>query len=221
MTAEKVTILALTLIFLGLIFVGPAVLRSFGNVLTFGPADTVARISAEELEQKVRDMRVGVNSGAGAKFVLGDVYSGYPLNLKDELLVNVGARDGVKPFGAVTWNGILVGKIKEVKEEFSVIQTIFDPKFSLPVRAGESGADALLKGGVEPKLTLIPKNVETKAGDVVYSASADFEYGMPLGVGGPLITSANSVFSEADLLISYGPSELRYLFLEKNRNPSQ
>ena len=216
MTPGKATIFALALIFLVLIFVSPVVFREIGNFITFGQSGAGPKISPEELAQKVMDMRAGVKPDAGKKFIAGDVYSRYPLNFKDELLVNVGAKDGVKPQGAAVWDGNLVGRVKAVGNDFSVVQTIFDPGFSLPARIGKAGKEVLLKGGVEPKLTLIPKTADIKNGEVVYSASANFDYGMPLGVYGQAIGDQNGVFSEASLLISYSPSELRYLFLEKN-----
>lgn len=213
MTGGKLVLAILALLVLGLSFLNPMFFRKTGDFLTFGLSG-VSRITPEELDAKLAASCVGL-AKPSAKFVAGDIFSRYPLNLKDQLLVDVGSKDGVKLGGAALLDGVLIGKVAGVSEETSVIQTVFDSNFSLPVRIGKSRTDALLKGGVEPKLTMIPKASTAVSGDAVYSASRDFDYGLPLGTLGPVGPTSQDIFLEGGLVLSYSPADLRYLFLEK------
>ena len=213
MNGKTAVLFVLALFVVGLAFLNPAWIRRTGDFLTFG-LSAADKITPEELSRKLSEFRVG-SAESKAKFVAGDVFSRYPLNLKDQLLVNVGSKDGVKLGGAAVSDGVLIGKVVGVSENSSVVQTVFDPNFNVSVRIGKSGIDALLKGGVEPKLTMIQKTSAAESGDAVYSASKDFQYGLPLGVLGQISPTAQNVFSEANLVLSYSPADLRYLFLEK------
>ncbi len=180
-------------------------------MLNFG-VRSVENITAENISA----LQISARSYAEKDMLVADVYSRYPFNFKNELLTDAGADGGVKSGGAAIFEGMLVGKIIEVKEELAIVRTVFDPGFSLPVRIGKSKTDALLVGGVEPKLTMIPKNADIAPGDLVYSASADFEYGLLLGTAGTPAISGTNVFSEAPLILGYNPSDIRYLSLETN-----
>jgi cell shape-determining protein MreC len=213
MRGEKIVLLILALVILGLAFLNPSGLRKTGDFLTFG-FSTVNKISAEDMNSKF-EASCAVLPEVKGKFVGGNIFSRYPMNLKDRLLVDVGSADGVKFGGAAVSDGILIGKVVGVSADTSIVQTVFDSNFSLAVRIGKLRGDALLKGGVEPRLTLIPKASSLAAGDAVFSASEDFQYGLPLGVVGVVSLTAQNVFSEASLILSYSPADLRYLFLEK------
>lgn len=216
MSLEKAVVIFLALIFLALGVLNPAIFKTAGNIFAFG-VSSPQKIDRADLEKKINEFRISIKYPQSTeKFVAADVYSRYPLNLKDEFLAGAGSNEGVKLGGAAIWNGILVGRVKQVAEETSLIQTIFDPNFSLAVRIGKSGADSLLKGGVEPKLTLIPKNSASSGGETVYSASGELPFGLVLGVSALPAVTPQSVFAEASLVLSYSPSDLRYIFLEKS-----
>ena len=160
------------------------------------------------------------------------VYSRYPFNFKNELLVNAGANQGVEisqaavivpsnstssnPIRNYISNGtspILVGKVEKVFENVSLIQTIFDSRFQSAVRIGASGITALLKGGNEPALSLIPKDAKVADGDIVYSASPDFPYGIAIGNANNVRISSDQLFQEADVETNYNPNELQSLLI--------
>lgn len=213
MNGKNTLLFIVALLVAGLAFLNPSGLRKTGDFLTFG-LSTGNKISPEDMNSKLAASCVAAPEAKG-KFVAGNVFSRYPMNLKDQLLVDVGFADGVKLGGAAISDGMLVGKIIGVSANTSIVQTVFDPNFSLAVRIGKVREDALLKGGVEPRLTLISKVSSLIAGDAVYSASKDFQYGLPIGVIGAVNPTTQNVFSEAVLTLSYSPADLRYLFLEK------
>lgn len=187
-------------------------MQKVGEILTFG-LGRPAKLPAAEIEKKLSELRIGTAT-TSPHLIAGDVFSLYPMNFKDELLVGVGSENRVKLGGAAIYNGMLIGRIKEVRDNVSVIQTVFDPSFSLPVRIGKAKVDALLKGGVDPKITLIPKSSALDPQDGVYSASSDLEFGLPIGNLGAVTLPPAAVFSEAGLTLAYSPLDLRYLYLE-------
>src|SRR5581483_3409747 len=109
------------------------------------------------------------------------VYSQYPFGFKNQIAVNAGSNEGVTLAKPATFQGIFVGTVQSVSAETSIIQTVFDPSFKMPIRIGTKGIDALLIGGALPKATSIAKNATISTGDIVYAAAPGFPYGMPIG----------------------------------------
>ncbi len=147
------------------------------------------------------------------------VYSRYPFNFKNEILVNAGVNQGVENGqsavialdDATSPSPVLVGKVEKAFENVSLVQTIFDSRFQSAVRIGKSGTNALLKGGNEPELSLIPKDAKIANGDTIYSASPDFPYGLAIGSANNVRISSDQLFQEADVETNYNPNELQSL----------
>lgn len=138
------------------------------------------------------------------------VYTSYPFNLKDELLINVGRNQGVKAGRAVVVSGrVLIGKVEKVFERTSLIRTLFDSRWRSSVRIGEQGVEALLEGGSRPKLTLISKEAVIGMGSLAYSTDPEFTYGLPLGEVMRVGLSRNKLFQEADLVLGYDLGQVR------------
>ncbi len=135
--------------------------------------------------------------------VVAMVYSRYPMDFKNELLVNVGSNEGIAVGAAATFQGILIGQVKSVSPESSVVQTIFDNALKMPVRIGSGGYDGLLRGGSEPMVGSITSAAPLVAGDVVYSAAPGLPYGLPIAEVAATSTSADSLFEQASLNFSY------------------
>ncbi len=139
-----------------------------------------------------------------------EVFSTYPFNAKNQIAINAGAKQGVKKSMTATIGGnILLGQVINVFENYSVVQTIFDPNFQLPVRIGDQQIDSLFQGGNEPKLSLIEKTKPVKTGDIVYSASQEFIYGLKVGEVAEIRESSAGVFKEATLTMPFNINELR------------
>ncbi|MCX7589858.1 MAG: hypothetical protein N2Z85_02890, partial [Patescibacteria group bacterium] len=121
------------------------------------------------------------------KIIPAFVYSKYPFNLKNELLVklpndNFNIGQGVVLINNLDLkNFILIGKIKEIHNQFAVVQTIFDPNFKLSVKSGNSLINGLLVGGLNPKITLIPRNANIEQGDIIINAQPELPYGLIIG----------------------------------------
>lgn len=141
------------------------------------------------------------------------VYSRYPLNFKSELLVNAGTREKVSRGNAVTFGGMLIGKVSNVFDETSLIQTIFDERFQLAVRIGKNGAEALLKGGSFPTLNLISLTAMVEKGDIVYSAGPDFPYGLPVAEIKDVRPSDDKLFQAATFNVPYDIGQIGTVFI--------
>ncbi|MDP3948958.1 MAG: rod shape-determining protein MreC [bacterium] len=156
-------------------------------------------------------------------FIQSSVYSNYPFNFKSELLINRGEKDGVRAgqpavVFSVSSKPVLVGIVEEVFENDSLIKTVFDSGFQLSVRAGVDGANSLLKGGNNPKLTLIPKDSKIENGDAVYSVSPNYPFGLAVGVVRNFKLSSDQFFGEADLETGYNQNDLRTVSIDINYN---
>ncbi len=158
------------------------------------------------------------------------VYSSYPFSNKSEIVIDIGSLSGIKEGMAVTADGKnLIGKVKKVYKNISVVQTIFNPDFKIPVRIGIGEIDALYSGGLNPMLSLIasprldisePRSAiaspgfninDIQIGEYVVSASKDFPYGLVLGKIRDII--AKDRFKEATLEPIYEIKDLRNVYV--------
>jgi rod shape-determining protein MreC len=139
------------------------------------------------------------------------VYSRYPFAFKDELSVDAGSDQGVGVGAAAVFDGVLVGKVSKTYSSTSLIQTLFDPRMKVAVRVGKGAVDALLQGGLEPRLTLISKNAKIAKGDVVYSADYSAPYGISIGTVGDVALSPDNLFQEASVSFPYDLNTVRTL----------
>ena len=143
-------------------------------------------------------------------FLAAKVFSAYPFNIKNQITVNAGKKQGIKKLApAVLGENILIGQVNEVFENYSVVKTIFDSNFQLPVRIGKDEINALFQGGGEPKVNLIDKEKPIQAGDIVYSASSEFPYGLKIGEISEIKETSAGVFKEAILKMPFNANELR------------
>ncbi len=182
-----------------------------------GNADTALQDAEREIAALKAAQAGGGEAVASNSFLAATVYSRYPFNLKNQLLLNAGSdrkvAEGapvyVPPDGGAKGREILLGKIITVFAHESLVQTIFDSRFQTAVRVGATGINALLAGGAEPKLTLIAKSQIINAGDAVISAGSDFPYGTPVGTVGAVSISSDELFKEAVVVLPYDINALR------------
>ena len=149
------------------------------------------------------------------QYIPAIVYSRYPLNFKNEVLVNAGTNQGVIVGKAAVFQGIMIGNVLKTFPNYSLVQTIFDSTFKMPVRIGAAGADALLIGGSYPKVTSIEKKASLKPGDIVFTAVAGAPYGLPVAVVASTSTSPDSLFQEATLNFVYDVNGIQALLIAK------
>jgi cell shape-determining protein MreC len=143
------------------------------------------------------------------------VYSRYPLNFRNEILVDAGSDEGVAVGKAVMFQGVFIGTVQAVFPESAVVLTIFDVRFKLPVRIGASGADALLQGGTYPQAVSIAEDANVKAGDIVYTAAPGIPYALPIGMIAAASVAPNNLFQQASLNLAYDINDVQTVEIEQ------
>lgn len=131
------------------------------------------------------------------------VYSRYPMNFRNEMLVGAGEREGVTAGDAVLFQGIFIGSIEKTFSDTALVKTVFDSTFKMSVRVGSAGYDALFVGGVAPRATSIAKFATVYPGDIVYTAAEGMPYGLPIAIVQSTSTSSDNLFQEAPLGFAY------------------
>ncbi|MBI2033769.1 MAG: rod shape-determining protein MreC [Candidatus Liptonbacteria bacterium] len=153
------------------------------------------------------------------KYLSASVYSRYPFNLKNEFLVNAGLDQGLKGGEAVLIGKLLVGQVDKVFENTALVRTVFDERWKEAVRIGGEGIDALLEGGNTPKATLIVKDAKISEGDIVYNASPEFPYSLPIAEVKEIGISKDQIFKEAVLEFGYDLGRISAVLILKNYAP--
>lgn len=205
-------------------------LRNWLSPLASGPLDA-ANLAAQnqQLQAQLAKLQTVAsqlpNSGSGAGVATSTlpamVYSRYPLNFKNELLIDAGAGQGILPGKAVLFHGILIGTIDKVFTDGATVRTVFDPNFRIPVRIGASGGvnasgiDALFQGGAEPAIVSISKSAAIKTGDIIYSAAPGMRYALPIGSVGDVSISSNNLFQQATVNFAYDVNSVQTVEVQK------
>jgi rod shape-determining protein MreC len=188
---------------------GTAAIGKIGGVVTSSNSNLNSEVTA--LQQENASLRVQLfDQSLTSPTNTVEVYSDYPLNSKQEILIAAGSNEGVKEGDVVTWgSNVLIGKVITVLGDSSIVSTVFDPSWQMAVRIGSSQIDGLLQGGVSPTVTLIPQNGQINVGDMVIAAASGFPYGMEVGVVENISDTPNSVFRQAALQTEVDISDLR------------
>ncbi len=213
-------ILIALLCLLGLLYpsvgwVGKAILFRHGDDVN-ATQELVRRVQSLEAERVT--LRSIQDSIAYDKGKPAFVFSRYPFNAKQEIVVSIGSDNAIS-IGDVAMvpsngpdgqpSGVLLGKVTKVYEHTSVVQTVFDSKFEMAVRVGDHSVDALLRGGGVPHITLIPRRSGVQKGDIVYSASQTMPYGLALGAIDELAPAKDTALDEASLVLGYDINRLQ------------
>lgn len=146
------------------------------------------------------------------------IFSRYPSNLKNELLVAGGEKAGIQVGDVALFQGAILGTVEKVWRDSALVRTIFDTRFKSPVRIGQTGADALLIGGVQPRLSLIPAAASVANNDTVYSAAEGMPYGIGIGAVQNIHDAPDSMFKDASLRLPYNPATLAEVLLVPKSN---
>ncbi len=133
---------------------------------------------------------------------------------RHDLKLALGASSGIAAGASVVLPGdavnpVLVGRVRDVSGSSATVETISSPEWKSAVRIGTSSVDALLVGGLNPTLTLIPRGAPLAEGDAVVSVDAAFPYGLVVGTVTDVRDAADGVLREATLSTPYTLSGLR------------
>ena len=132
------------------------------------------------------------------------IYAGiFNLNLAPEgynVLLNKGVRDGISEGDIVmTVEGVLVGKIQKVMDNFSRVLFVSDPEFKITVKVIGSVTSGITRGALSEGIYLdyIVQADEIKEGDTIVSTgNDDFATAMVVGSVDYVEISATQMFKK-------------------------
>ncbi len=183
-----ITFLVLSLVILA-VFFGQTVFSALKSKAGFFLASFSSSSQSKECESLVREnerlefelLKYEKEEGREVeKGQVADVFSRYPFNDKERLVVNLGESD-IKVGLPVVTDGYLLGRVSAVERYRSEIQTIFDPEWKSSVAVGDAKTKAVMEGGQPPRLELIPKDAEVEEGEFVFNIFPDFPYEKLIG----------------------------------------
>lgn len=139
-----------------------------------------------------------------------------PSNWRRFAIVNAGQDSGIKKGAyAIDEKGYLVGRVAEVKKNYSYVMLVDDPDFSLPVFIGE-GALGMLKGtlgGVD--IFYIEQEDRIKVKDKVWAKVANLAFPIYIGEVLRIKKDANSLFLGVEVFFFSQESLLHEVFIIK------
>ncbi len=178
----------------------------------------IERNSLSELKKENEILRTALDIGLEKEFklqlseVIGkDIFQDY-------ILINKGIEDGIsKNFPVITQEKVLIGKIKEVYNNFSKVLLISNPESSFDAKLSETEIFGIVKGegNLKAFLDFIPKEKEIKKGDLVISSSLGgiFPEGLLVGEITQIEKLDVKPFQTATIKPAFNLGEIEKLFI--------
>ena len=168
------------------------------------------RQQVAELQKENENLRAQVFVQSITQTSTIKVYSSYPFNNNQYIVLAAGSNQGLKVGDVVTYGtNLLVGQLTSVSPNESVAETIFNPNWEMAVRIGTQQVNALFRGGIELKVTLIPKSLPVNNGDLAITASQGFPYGLEVGSVQSVTDDVGTPYKEATLQAPFKLEDLR------------
>lgn len=204
----------------GMVFVNSTgwvreIFTNFGNIGGLQKENKELRSKVNELESEVARMSVSKKENEGLKRDLGfKTDSGFetitaeitffdPTNIRESIIIDKGANDGVKEKMAATSEGFLIGRVTEVYSNTAKIILISDPLSSVPALITDVNAAGLVQGQVGFGLTInqVPQEIDMKKGQTIVTSGLGGEYpkGLILGKVENITKKNNSIFQTASI----------------------
>ncbi len=187
--------------------------RNFFRVNDFTKSLSGLELENQSLRAEIMMAKIAAPPPAG-KFIRAKVHASYPFNNKSALTIAVGGSDGVREGMAVlVAPGIYLGFIGHTEKNWSEVKTIFDGALQTPVRIGDAGIAALLRGGGRLTASMIDKAKFLEVGAPVYLAQKGLPYGLKIGEVRLLREGDGGVFKEADVFPPYVLNDLEEVLI--------
>jgi len=142
----------------------------------------------------------------GYKVVAAKVINrGSSATFKETITIDVGSSSGISRNMTVISDGGLVGVVKSVSSDTSVVLLMNDPSFKMGVRIAGTQSIGVLsgQGGNSYLLQLLDATGEIKVGDVLVARGSDggrpFVPGVPVGTVTSVQSNASSITQNADV----------------------
>jgi len=177
-------------------------------------------IELKIIEKENKELRKALDIGLEKEFELIMADIGGEQGLENSLLVNKGFKDGVSEgMPVITSQKILVGKIEETYENFSIVQILSNQGSSLNVKIFEKNIGGIVKGLSFSKVVfdLIPMDSKVENGDNVLSTGLEgiFPKNFLVGRVRNIEKDDTASFQKAEIDLAFNIKETKTIFIIK------
>ncbi|MEX1014680.1 MAG: rod shape-determining protein MreC [Candidatus Paceibacterota bacterium] len=166
------------------------------------------KLENQKLKSEIENLEKSIISNRGEELE-GFVYSRYPFSGKENIIINLGKKDGVSEEMAVlTEEGFLLGKVINVNNFTSEIETIFNSEWKSSASVGLENK-AVLIGGNNLKLDLVSKQALLSTGDEVLNSSSEFPFNSLIGFVNEVKNNSSDTWLEVSVNVPYSLNEVR------------
>lgn len=136
---------------------------------------------------------------------------------RDRWFIDAGCKEGVQTGKPLTREGSLVGEVQRVTDQFSVVRTLRDPSWRLPVQIGTESARGLFQVATGmPEVHEIPAALPVHEGDSVITLGGEFlRPGLLVGKVSSIREEAGTGTKHAQVVLSYEPERVPYVQIER------
>jgi rod shape-determining protein MreC len=162
-------------------------------------------------------------SGTCLDWIMAKVIGRNPDSYNKYIVIDVGENDGVEENQAVVIsNGIMIGKIAELFDNFSKVILITDSESSVNSITQTTRANGIVKGkySTGAKLEMINQSEQLIDGDLIITSGLEKKIpkGLMIGKISAVEESANQVFKQANINLLADFNHLEEVFIAKKKN---
>lgn len=179
----------------------------------------VDNAQVEELQKENENFKQALeykNSHPEMKLILSQIIGLDPLNFYDTLMVDKGSADGITEGMAVTYLGVLVGRIDLVTTNSSRVLLITSKDSIVQVMLADSRTTGILRGGISGMtLENIPLDTPISSGENVITSGlgGKLPKGIYVGNTGDEISAKSDIFKTIEVKSPVNFSKLENLFI--------
>ena len=139
------------------------------------------------------------------------------------ITINKGSKHGIKPGMAVIDHSGVVGKVKSVSDNFSVIISLLHANSLVSTKVSRTGDLCTVQWDGEDyqfaQALYLPRHVDLKEGDTLVTSgfNAIFPENIPVGTIQSFSISDDALFYDVKLKLASDLNRLSYVFLVKNK----
>ncbi len=156
-------------------------LRETNNILS----NEVSRLKESKLENMRLTQMLEFRQRTGYRMVTAKIVGKTLIQTRNNITLNVGEKDSVKPGMPVITDKGLVGKIVAASGSFSIAQILLNKDLKISAKDQRSRVDGILSWDGENRLQLknVSKSSDVAVGDVIITSeySNHFPAGIPIG----------------------------------------
>ncbi len=176
------------------------------------------QLQEEKLENiRLRELLRFKEKNNDYELVSADVVGKTLINLRNYIILNVGANDGVEVNMPIVCESGVVGKIARVGKNYSVGMILFHKDFRASVKIQRTRVDGIIawEGGKYLTMLNVPKTMDVEPGDVVITSeySTIFPPGMEIGVVVEIDNSTKGLFKAIKVKPSVDFTKLEEVFV--------